>query len=76
VVVLPRARGHRGAERFGTIVVAAARELDIPALAHVSVYNTHRLWMKWGFEVIDRPELEEKIKSYGETARYMVLRLR
>lgn len=76
VVVLPHARGHSAAERFVEIVAAVAREQDIPALALVSVYNTHPLWMKCGFEVIDRRDLAEKIKSYGDTARYMMRRLR
>jgi GNAT superfamily N-acetyltransferase len=72
VVVLPRARGHSAAERFVEIVAAVARERGIPALALVSVYNTHPLWMKCGFEVREREDLAQKLESYGETARYMV----
>lgn len=72
VVVQPHARGHRAAEQFVEIVVAAARVQYIPALALVSVYNTHPLWMRCGFEVIDHADLAEEIQSYGETARYMV----
>lgn len=75
VVVLPRARGHGSAERFIEIVADTAREHLIPALALVSVYDTHPLWMKCGFEVVRRPDLAEKLRSYGDTARYMVRKL-
>ncbi len=76
VVVLPHARGHHAAEQFVEIVASVARERAIPALALVSVYNTHPLWIKCGFEIVEGPELSKKLESYGETARYMVRRLR
>jgi GNAT superfamily N-acetyltransferase len=76
VVVLPRARGHGAAEKFVEIVADVARERLIPALALVSVYDTHPLWMKCGFEVVQRPDLAEKLQSYGATARYMMRNLR
>ena len=76
VVVLPRARGHGAAEKFVEIVADVARERLIPALALVSVYDTHPLWMKCGFEIVQRPDLAEKLQSYGATARYMVRKLR
>lgn len=76
VVVLPRARGHHAAEQFIDIIVSAAHDRTIQSVALVSVYNTHPLWMRCGFEVVAHPELSEKLKSYGETARYMIRRLR
>ncbi len=72
VVVMPSARGHGAAQRFIEIVADAARECLIPALALVSVYNTHPLWMKCGFEIVQRVDLTEKLRSYGDTAQYMV----
>ena len=76
VVVLPRARGHGAAEKFVEIVADVARERLIPALALVSVYDTHPLWMKCGFAVVERSDLAEKLQSYGTTARYMMRKLR
>jgi len=76
VVVVPRARGHSAAEKFVEIVADVARERLIPALALVSVYDTHPLWMKCGFEIVQRADLAEKLQSYGATARYMVRNLR
>jgi hypothetical protein len=76
VVVLARARGHGAAEQFVETVADVARKRLIPALALVSVYDTHPLWMKCGFEIVQRPDLAEKLQSYGDTARYMVRKLR
>jgi GNAT superfamily N-acetyltransferase len=76
VVVLPRARGHGAAEKFVEIVADVACERRIPALALVSVYDTHPLWMKCGFEIVQQTSLAEKLESYGATARYMVRNLR
>jgi GNAT superfamily N-acetyltransferase len=76
VVVMPHARRHGAAKRFIEIVAAVGRERNISALAAVSVYNTHPIWAKCGFEMIERPDLAENLESYGETARYIMRRLR
>ena len=76
VVVMPRARSHGAAARFVQIIADVARERRISALALVSVYDTHPLWMKCGFEIVRRTDLSEKLQSYGDTARYMVRMLR
>jgi GNAT superfamily N-acetyltransferase len=74
VVVLPRARGHGAAERFVEIVADVAREQEIHALALISVYDTHPLWMKCGFQIAQRPDIVEKLQSYGHTARIFYMR--
>jgi len=72
VVVLPEARGRGAALQFIDIIAAVARERNIPSLALVSVYDTCPLWAKRGFKVVHRPNLAQKLRSYGDTAKYMV----
>lgn len=75
VVVLAVARGHGAAGEFVERTVAVAREQGMSSLALVSVYNTHPLWARCGFEVVLDLRLKEKLKSYGQSARYMIRRL-
>ena len=41
------------------------------SLALVSVYGTYVFWERYGFQTTSDPELADRLKSYGETARYM-----
>lgn len=75
VVVLPEARGHRAASTLVELIAKLARERGIAFLALVSVYNTHPLWARLGFELAADESLSDKLKSYGDTARYMTRRL-
>lgn len=75
VAVLPRARGHGAAAILIELTAKLARERGIPRLALVSVYNTRPLWMRLGFDVAADSTLTDKLKSYGETARYMIRKL-
>ena len=75
VAVLVRARGH-GASKFLLERVAnLARERGLSCLALVSVYNSHLHWERLGFQIVSNDRLADKLKSYGETARYMVCSL-
>jgi GNAT superfamily N-acetyltransferase len=76
VAIVQHERGRGAAELLVGIIVELARERHIPNLALVSVYNTHPLWARVGFEVIDDPALTEGLKTYGGTARYMVRKLK
>jgi GNAT superfamily N-acetyltransferase len=71
IVVLPAARGQRAAERFLDYLETLARRMAVGHLALVSVYGTDALWSRHRFEVTQRPELGEKLRSYGPTAKYM-----
>jgi GNAT superfamily N-acetyltransferase len=75
VVVLQQARGHGAAGALIKLIARLAGEQGIPYLALVSVYNTHPLWERFGFEVVNDAALTHKLKSYGDTARYMIRRL-
>jgi GNAT superfamily N-acetyltransferase len=74
VVVLPEASHHGAAGALVELVVGVARRRGIAFLALVSVYDTHPLWARHGFEIVSNRSLDEKLKSYGDTAKYMVRR--
>jgi GNAT superfamily N-acetyltransferase len=75
VVVLPQARGHGAASTLVDLLARLARKRGIPYLALVSVYNTDALWARFGFQVVTDSVLSKKLRTYGETARYMILSL-
>jgi GNAT superfamily N-acetyltransferase len=75
VAVLPHARGHGAAGILIRLTANLARKHGIPRLALVSVYDTRPLWRRLGFEEIRDGSLNDKLKSYGESARYMIRRL-
>lgn len=74
VVVLHEARGHGAAGKLIELIGRLAVQEHIPYLALVSVYDTHPLWARFGFEVLPDASLTKKLKSYGKTARYMIRR--
>jgi GNAT superfamily N-acetyltransferase len=74
IVVLPEARHHAAAGALVELVAAVARQRGIAFLALVSVYDTHPLWARHGFEIVSNRSLDEKLKSYGDPAKYMVRR--
>jgi GNAT superfamily N-acetyltransferase len=72
VAVLPDRRG--GAARvYVATIEDLARSTGIATLALVSVYATRPLWERFGFRpVTANAELRAKLKSYGESATYML----
>jgi GNAT superfamily N-acetyltransferase len=71
VAVLEAARGRGALKALLDLVLDLARNLKIPNLALVSVYNSRVHWERLGFEV-ESNELSTKLNSYNEAARYMV----
>ncbi len=76
VAVLPEARGRGAAARYVDYIKRLAEESAIWSLALVSVYGTDVLWSRFGFRVIVDSDLNDKLASYGASARYMVCDLR
>jgi hypothetical protein len=72
VVVLPIARGYNAAASYIDEMCRIARSIHLKSLALVSVYGTTPLWSRYGFEVVTDPSLNDKLKSYGKTAKYMI----
>jgi GNAT superfamily N-acetyltransferase len=75
VVVLQQARGHGAAGVLIGLVARLAVDRGIPKLALVSVYNTHSLWARFGFEIMPSAGMPDELKSYGDTAQYMICKL-
>jgi N-acetylglutamate synthase-like GNAT family acetyltransferase len=76
VAVLQQARGMGASKALLELIAKLAKEREIPNLVLVSVYNSHLHWSRFGFEVAGNELTASKLNSYGETARYMVRRLR
>ena len=75
VAVLPTARGSDAAGRFLGLLRPLAQARGLSFLALVSVYGTDRLWRRFGFTPVARPNLDAKLAGYGPTAQYMVASL-
>jgi GNAT superfamily N-acetyltransferase len=72
VVVLPAARGRGAARAFLRRALEIGGNHRIATLALVSVYNSYVLWARDDFEIVTDTRVEEKLKSYGPSARYMI----
>jgi len=72
VAILPEWRSSGGARQFVELAVSIARRFRLPFLAGVSVYNTFELWSHLDFSTVDREGLNERLKCYGDSARYVV----
>jgi len=75
VVVLPQARGHAASAAYVDYIKQLAKSMSVSFMALVSVYGTDVLWGRYGFSVVKDTKLSKKLTSYGETAKYMTLRL-
>ena len=72
VAVHPSARGMSALKFFFKATEATAISKGIRKLACVSVYETNELWSRFGFKVFANDEISGKLKSYGDTAKYMI----
>ena len=72
VAILEPARGHGASKALLDLVANLARNLKIPHLALVSVYNSRMHWERLGFEVASNELVSTKLNSYDKTASYMV----
>jgi len=75
IALAEAARGRGlGAEIMGRLE-RIARAQRLPAMAIVSVYGTHPLWQRLGFEIRRSANIEGQLRPYGPGASYMVKRL-
>jgi N-acetylglutamate synthase-like GNAT family acetyltransferase len=76
VAVLPQARGNGASRVLVERLTKLAISRGIGTLALVSVYNTRPLWRRVGFQVTPADgALRDQLKSYGDSACYMVAKL-
>ncbi|WP_420208248.1 GNAT family N-acetyltransferase [Candidatus Electronema sp. JC] len=76
VAVLPQGRGLGALDQYVEYIKHISTNIRISSIALVSVYGTDVLWKKFGFftpNILNRIDLIQKISSYGESAKYMVL---
>ncbi|MEK1890746.1 MAG: GNAT family N-acetyltransferase [Phyllobacterium sp.] len=76
IALMPEARGSGAAGRIVAIVADRAVQEGLPTMSLVSVNNSVGFWEKQGFESTDLPELEAKLRTYSDDARFMVRPLR
>ena len=77
VAVLPELRGKNALNLYIAKIAKLAATKQIQRLALVSVYGTAPLWRRSGFQEVDNyPELNVKLQSYGEGAKYMLCDLK
>ena len=74
VAILPGARARGAGAAFVRHAGRLATDRGLDRLALVSVYDTHPVWARCGFE-IKALSPGDKLKAYGPTAKYMVAAL-
>lgn len=72
VAILPEARGQNAGLEYRNILKRTAGQRGILNLACVSVYGTDKLWSRTGFQCVNDKSINEKIASYGSSAKYMI----
>ena len=72
IALLPEARGSGHPAAVLAELERLARGRGFRTMAMVSVYDTHPLWQRLGFQVVRDPPIARQLGSYGPTARYMV----
>lgn len=70
LALLPAARGSGAAGAIIEKIIGIGEHFG--PLSLVAVNGSVPFWTKFGFMVQDQPALSEKLKSYDNTARYMV----
>jgi len=75
IALAPEVRGRGFGPAAMRRLEALARAQGLPAMAIVSVYGSHPLWQRLGFEIGGGVEIALQLRTYGAGARYMVKRL-
>lgn len=75
IALMPASRGSGAAPRIVAILADQARAEGLETMSLVSVNNSVGFWQKQGFEVMKRPELDAKLKSYSDDACFMLRKL-
>ena len=76
IALLPQSRGGGAAGKIVSILADHAHRDGFSTMSLVAVNGSTAFWQKQGFDPDDRPELETKLKTYSDDARFMVRRLR
>ncbi|SUE44585.1 GNAT family N-acetyltransferase [Roseomonas gilardii] len=72
IALLPACRGGGAAGRVLERLEKLARRQGLPSLSLVAVGGSPGFWLRRGFRERADEALREKLRSYGDAARYMV----
>ncbi|ATU93586.1 GNAT family N-acetyltransferase [Phyllobacterium zundukense] len=76
IALLPQSRGTGAAGRIVSILAGHAAESGFETMSLVAVNGSSGFWQKQGFTIVDRPDLEAKLRTYSDDARFMLRQLR
>lgn len=72
LALLPAARNSGAAATVVDILATHATDLQLPNITLVAVGNSVHFWRRQGFDiVIVDPDLDRRLRSYDEHARFM-----
>jgi ribosomal protein S18 acetylase RimI-like enzyme len=75
LALLPEIRKSGAATVAVDMMAARARLLQLPNMTLVAVNNSGHFWQRHGFHVLRDSELDQKLQSYGDNARFMIREL-
>ncbi|WP_458756268.1 GNAT family N-acetyltransferase [Afipia sp. TerB] len=67
-----RARGGGAGAQIVAQLATLARGERLTTMSLVAVNGSERFWQRQGFAAADMPELDEKLRSYSDDARFMI----
>lgn len=75
IALLDKARRSGSASGIVRILVKHARDRSFSNLSLIAVNGSSPFWLRHGFSVVSDPGIDLKLKSYGDGAKFMTLRL-
>jgi ribosomal protein S18 acetylase RimI-like enzyme len=72
LALLPETRKSGAGALAVDILVASAKLMQLPNMTLVAVNNSVHFWQRHGFNIMRDSELDQKLQSYGEHARFMI----
>lgn len=72
LALLPETRRSGAATMAVDMMAAHARLMQLPNMTLVAVNNSVHFWQRHAFTIIRDSELDQKLQSYGDNARFMV----
>jgi ribosomal protein S18 acetylase RimI-like enzyme len=71
LALAPAARRSGAATAVVAMLAAHATRLRLPNMTLVAVNNSVHFWQRQGFTIVADPQLERKLRSYGDQAAFM-----
>ncbi|MGM4904791.1 GNAT family N-acetyltransferase [Tardiphaga sp. 866_E4_N2_1] len=72
LALLPETRRSGAATVAVDMMAARARLMQLPNMTLVAVNNSVHFWQRHDFTIMRDSELDQKLQSYGDNARFMV----